>query len=161
MFKSHKQGYPLRVVTTACGTSIENLSAFTEYYLSPLARQHPAYIKYTTHLLTKRQKIREQSVFPPRTLLITCDVEDMFPNIDTKLGLKAVRKTLNSGTDKFPSTQCILSTVELCLKYNHSYFEGEQYIQREGMAMGPKSTCSYADMGVGTRGYFLPLPDAA
>ena len=56
----------------------------------------------------------------------------MFPNIVTKLGLKAVRKALNSRTDKFPSTQCILSVVGLCLKYNNSRFEGEHYIQTGG-----------------------------
>ena len=31
LIKSYKEGYPLRVVTTGCGTAIENLSAFTEY----------------------------------------------------------------------------------------------------------------------------------
>ena len=72
----------------------------------------------------------------------------MFPNIDTKLGLKAVRKALNSRTNKFPSTQCILSAVELCLKYNNSYCEGEHYIQTEGTAMGPKNSCSYADIAM-------------
>ena len=91
--------------------------------------QHPAYIKDTTHLLTKLQKMREERVFPPGTLLVTWDAEAMLPNIDANLGLKAVRKALNSRTDKFPSTQCIFSAVELCLKYNNSYFEEEHYIQ--------------------------------
>ena len=72
----------------------------------------------------------------------------MFPNIDTKLGLMAVRKALNSRADKFSSTQCILSAVELCLKYNNSYFEGEHYIQTEGTAMGQKNSCSYADIAM-------------
>ena len=62
----------------------------------------------------------------------------MVPNIYTRLGLKAVRKALNSRTDKFSSTQCILSAVEVCLKYNNSYFEGEHHVQTEGTAMGPK-----------------------
>ena len=72
----------------------------------------------------------------------------MFPNIDTKLGLKAVHKALNSRTNKFPSTQCILSAVELCLKYNNSYFEREHYIQTEGTAIGQKNSCSYADIAM-------------
>ena len=57
LIKSHKEGYPLRVVTTGCGTVTENLSAFTEYYLSPLSRENPVYIQDTTHLPTKLQKI--------------------------------------------------------------------------------------------------------
>jgi len=31
--KTHKQGNPLRLITSCCGTAIENLSAFTEFYL--------------------------------------------------------------------------------------------------------------------------------
>ena len=61
--KSHKESYPLRVVMLLL-LAIGNLSAFTEYYLSPLARQHPAYIKDTTHLVTNLQKIKEERVFP-------------------------------------------------------------------------------------------------
>ena len=75
----------------------------------------------------------------------------MFPNIDTKLCLKTVRKALNSRTDKFPSIQCILSAVgavELCLKYNNSYFEGEHYFETEGTATGPKNSCSYPDIAL-------------
>ena len=121
---------------------------YIHIYISPLARQHPAYIKDTTHLLTKLQKIREERVFAPGTLFVTWDVEAMFSNINTKLGFKAVRKALNSRTNKFPSTQCILSAVELCLKYNNSYFEGEHYIQIEGTAMDPKSSSSYADIAM-------------
>ena len=88
LIQSHKEGCPLRVVTTGCSTAIRSLSAFTEYYLSPLARQHQAYIKDTTHLLTKLQKFREERVFPPGTLLVTWNVEAMFPNIDTKFRLE-------------------------------------------------------------------------
>ena len=83
-------------------------------------------------MLTNLQKIRKERVFPPETLLVTWDMEAMFPHRDTKLALEAVRKALNSRTGKFPSTQCILGAVELCLKYNNSYFEGERYIQTEG-----------------------------
>ena len=31
----------------------KNLSAFTEYFLGPLAQKHPLYIKDTTHFLNK------------------------------------------------------------------------------------------------------------
>ena len=34
--KTHKQGNPLRLITSCCGTSIERLSAFTEFYLKRL-----------------------------------------------------------------------------------------------------------------------------
>ena len=48
----------------------------------------------------------------------------MFPNIDNKLGLTAVRKALNARENKFPPTTCILEAVKICLKSNHSVFKG-------------------------------------
>ena len=59
LVKAHKENYPFRVLTTGCGTAIENLSAFTEFFLGPLAQTHPAYIKDTTHFLNKIKDISE------------------------------------------------------------------------------------------------------
>ena len=53
LVKAHKENYPFRVLTTGCGTAIENLLAFTEFFLSLLAQTHPAYIKDTTHFSNK------------------------------------------------------------------------------------------------------------
>ena len=44
---------PLRLITSCCGTAIENLSAFNEFHLQPLARKLPSFIKDTTDLLNK------------------------------------------------------------------------------------------------------------
>ena len=50
LVKAHKENYSFRVLTTGCGTAMKNLSAFTEFFLGPLAQTHPAHIKDTTHL---------------------------------------------------------------------------------------------------------------
>ena len=42
--KTHKAGNPLRLITSCCGTAIEHLSQFTEFYLQPLARILPSFI---------------------------------------------------------------------------------------------------------------------
>ena len=55
--KTHKEGNPLRLITSCCGTPIENLSAFTEFYLQPLARKLPSFIKDTTDLLNRIEQI--------------------------------------------------------------------------------------------------------
>ena len=39
--KTHKEGNPLRFITSCCGTAIERLSSFTEFYLKPLAQALP------------------------------------------------------------------------------------------------------------------------
>ena len=43
--KTHKIKYPLRVITSCCGTAIERLSAFIEFYLEPLANNLPSFLK--------------------------------------------------------------------------------------------------------------------
>ena len=106
--KTHKAGNPLRLITSCCGKAIENLSDFTEFYSQPLARKLPSLIKDTTDLLNKLEDVNKSGPFPAGTLLVSCDVVSMFPNIDNKLGLTAVRKALNARENKFPSTTCIL-----------------------------------------------------
>jgi len=117
--KTHKKDNPLRLITSCCGTAIENLSAFTEFYLQPLARKQPSFIKDTIDLLNRIQKLNEQGPFPEGALLVSWDVVSTFPNIDNELGLGAVSRALDTREQMLPSTACILEAVEICLKSNH------------------------------------------
>ena len=49
----------------------------------------------------------------------------MFPNIDNKLGLTAVRKALNARENKLPSTTCILEAVKNLFEKQPFCFQGE------------------------------------
>ena len=119
--------------------SIENLSAFTEFYLQPLARKLPSFIKDTTDLLNRIKEINNSGPFPEGTLLVSWDVVSMFPNIDNNLGLTAVRNALDARENLMPSTKCILEAVEICLKHNYSVFKHSFFLQIHGTAMGPKN----------------------
>ena len=148
--KTHKEGNPLRLITSCCGTAIERLSAFTEFYLKPLAHNLPSFVKDTTDLINKIQTLNaERGPLPPGCLLVSWDVVAMFPNIDNNLGLTAVRKYLDSRSDKFPSTDCIVEAIEICLQANNCQFSGKDFVQKHGTAMGPKNACSYADLAMG------------
>jgi len=151
--KTHKAGNPLRLITSCCGTAIENLSAFSEFYLQLLARKLPSFIKDTTDLLNRIEDLNRSGPFPEGTLLVSWDVVSMFPNIDNQLGLTAVKKALNARENQLPSTNCILEAVEICLKSNHSVFKENFFLQIHGTAMGPKNACSYADLAMGEIDY--------
>ena len=73
----------------------------------------------------------------------------MLPNIDNNFGIKAVEKALNSRDTNFPSTECVLEAVEICLNSNHSTFKDINYLQIHDTAMVPKNACSYADLAMG------------
>ena len=118
----------------------ENLSAFTEFYLQPLAQKLPSFIKDTTDLLNKIEHLNKSGPFPTGTLLVSWDMVSMFPNIDNKLGLFAFRKALNARENIFPSTSCILEAIKICLKSNHSVFKENFFLQIHGTVMGPKNT---------------------
>ena len=118
----------------------ENLSAFTEFYLQPLAQKLPSFIKDTTDLLNKIEHLNTSGPFPTGTLLVSWDMVSMFPNIDNKLGLFAFRKALNARENIFPSTSCILEAIKICLKSNHSVFKENFFLQIHGTVMGPKNS---------------------
>ena len=52
-FGSIKTGNPLCLITSCCGTAIERISAFSEFYLKPLANELPSFLKDTTDLINK------------------------------------------------------------------------------------------------------------
>ena len=62
--KTHKQGNPLRLITSCCGTAIENLSAFTEFYFKPVAQNSPAFVKDTAHFCRESKNLIKQAPFP-------------------------------------------------------------------------------------------------
>ena len=72
----------------------------------------------------------------------------MFPNIDNKAGLRTIKKTLDSRPIQSPSTKCLMEAIKICLENNNAEFEGQHYVQTNGTAMGPKSSCSYADISM-------------
>jgi hypothetical protein len=147
--KTHKKDNPVRLITSCCGTAIENLSAFTEHYLKPLASGLPSFVRDTTDLLNRIDSLNRLGPLPDNTILVSWDVVGMFPNIDNNLGLTAVKKALNSRKTKIPSTNCILEAVKICLQCNNSQFRNNSYLQCHGTAMGPKNACSYADLAMG------------
>lgn len=148
--KTHKEGNPLRLITSCCGTAIERLSALTEFYLKPLAQNLPSFVKDTTDLISKIQILNsEKGPLPPGCLLVSWDVVAIFPNIDNNLGISAVRKALDSRSDKFPLTDCIVEAIEICLQTNNCQFSGNNFVPKHGIAMGPKNACSYADLAMG------------
>ena len=62
----------------------------------------------------------------------------MFPNIDNNLGISAISDVLDLRAVKISSTDCIVEAVKICLQYNNSQFEEENFLQIHGTAMRPK-----------------------
>jgi len=117
--------------------------------LCKIAQNLPSFVKDTKHLLQKTEELNKSGPFPQDSLLVSWDVVAVFPNIDNNLGITAITDALNSRVDKFPSADCIVEAVQICLEHNNSQFQEENYLQIHGTAMGPQNATSYADLAMG------------
>ena len=112
LYKTHKQGNPIRLLTTGCNTAIENLSRLIENTYALLTEN----IRYrdTSHLLDIIDTINEKGMLD-EIILASFDTVNMFPSIDNVKGMDAVRLALNTRDSNKPSTECVLEGLEICL----------------------------------------------
>ena len=87
LYKTHKQGTPVRLLTSGCNTAIENLSRFLETVCAPLTANLRSRIKNTDHLLDIIDELNKNKI-PQNTNLVSFDIINMFPSIDNKRGCK-------------------------------------------------------------------------
>ena len=141
--KIHKRLFdvPGRPVISNSGYFTENISAFIDYHLQPLARQVKSYIKDTNDFLCR---LKELDNLPDDFLLCTIDVVGLYPNIPHDEGLLAVKKALENREDKSVSTDSLLELTELVLKNNIFEHNERKFRQKQGTAIGTKMAPPYA-----------------
>ena len=92
-------------------------------------------------------KLNEDGI-PENVVLISLDIENMFPSIDNARGIKTMRNRLERD-DKFTlPTEHIIEALEIILTCNNSKFNNTNYIQKNGTATGAKNSCSYSDIAL-------------
>ena len=80
--------------------------------------------------------------------LVSFDIMNMFPSIDNISGVKSVKKVLESRSNKFPPSNCIIVALKLCLESKNSIFSNKHYLQSDSTAQGPHMSCSYSDIAI-------------
>ena len=147
LYKTHKDGTPVRLLTTGCNTAIENLAIFVEKHCAPISESIPTRIKDTQHLLQIIDALNLNGI-PDNAVLVSFDIVNMFPSIDNTMGINAVRSCLQKRPNLCPSTDFLIEALELCLTHNNSMFDGKHLVQTNGTAMGAANSCSYADIAI-------------
>lgn len=133
---------PGRPIVSDCGSESYRVAEFIDFYLNPLSTRHASYIRDTYDFLEKVKDLR----VPPGVILFSLDVESLYTNIETPLGLKAVRDCFDRYPDSSRPEKEILELLELSLTCNDFEFEGEWYLQIKGTAMGKKFAPAYANI---------------
>ena len=128
LVKTHKEGNPVRVISSGCGTAIENLSIFVEKCLYYEVLNIECRVQDTSEMLTIIDNLNSSNSLTSDCKLVSFDIINMFPSIDNTPGLKSVKKVLESRSNQFPPSNCIIETLKLCLEPNNSIFNNKYYL---------------------------------
>ena len=112
-------------VISNCSYYTENISAFLDLHLQPFAQAVKSYIKDTNDFFNK---LRSLPKFPHNIILCAADVAGLYPNILHKERLSALRKRLDSGMEKYISSDTLCDLAEVVLK-NNTFKFGKKIIK--------------------------------
>ena len=84
--KIHKEGCPGRPIISGCQSPTVALSQYLDFYLKPIVKETPSYIKDTNHFL--QTVFNLQTEIKPGNILVTMDVKSLYTNIPQDLGMQ-------------------------------------------------------------------------
>ena len=131
-----------RPIVSDCGSESCRIAEFIDYHINPLSQKHASYVKDTYDFVNKLSTVRA----PPEAFLFSIDISSLYTNIDTELGLQAVRKAFDTYPDSSRPDGALLQLLELSLTRNDFEFNGKFYLQVHGTAMGKKFAPAYANL---------------
>ncbi|XP_041797348.1 uncharacterized protein LOC121609712 [Chelmon rostratus] len=133
---------PGRPIVSDCNSVTYNISQYIDSFLGPLSVRHPSYLKDTYHFIEKIRPL----VLPSNAILFTIDIDSLYTNIDTRMGLQTIRTIFNRYPDRNRPDDDILQLLEICLTCNDFTFDNQYYLQVHGTAMGHRYAPSYANL---------------
>lgn len=136
-----------RPIVSDCGSETYEISRLIDYFLQPLAKTSPAYIKDTYHFIQQVKGAR----IPAHAFLVTGDVTALYTNMDIDRSIEAVREIFRQHPVLGRPDEELLLLLELALRNNEFQFAGKLFLQILGTAMGKAFAPSLANI------YLKPL----
>ena len=137
--KVHKKDISGWLVKSSIDCHTGKLSRFVNQYLQPHAKALLSYIKNTTDFISKLENVKDTS---KDFILVTLDVKSLYTNIPNHEGIE----TLNNQAKKPIATRVIIKFLYLLLTLNYYVFDGINYFQKKGCAMG--TICAPANANI-------------
>ena len=153
----------MRPIVCCCGTLLNHLSRWLDYWFQKLRPLIPAYIKDSSQLLSKLKELHQDGRLPFDIWLFTADARSMYTNIDTTHTLEMICKWLDKlSRDGFLPQDFPLAAVKeaMALIMLNNVFEwGDLYfLQLLGTAMGTSVACTWATIYFGIHENYTLLP---
>ena len=115
-----------------------------QHLLQPIAQKQKSYLKDTTDFIN----LIETTRVPKNAILVSMDVTSIYTNIPQEEGFETVCKTYDSFYKDSPPipTQYLKRALKLILQENSFEFNGKNYLQTHGTAMGTKMAVAFANI---------------
>ena len=145
--KIHKEGTPMRPIISGVGSAPHKLA---KVLAKPLTRAlgsiSGAHVKNTYEMM---QHLKDIDMTGKK--LASFDVKSLFTNVPVDGAIQAIRKVVDIIDERnlpVPKSQ-YLELISLCMSFNSFVFDGQEYVQNSGLAMGsplsPVAACFYME----------------
>ena len=135
--KIHKRTFnvPGRPVISNNSTVTENISAFLDFYLKPVAQTILHILEDTRDFLCR---LNDLPKIPENAILVTFDVVGLYPNIPHDEGLEIMKTFLNERDDTPVSTESLCELAKIILEENYFELGEDAFRQILATAIGTK-----------------------
>jgi len=142
--KIHKANPVGRPIISGCEGPTERISSFVDSLLQPIAKLQNSYLKDTTDFIN----FLESTEVPENTILVSMDVTSLYTNIPQEEGIATVCNAYERFHNNEPPipTHFLTDMLRLILQENSFQFNGKDYLQIHGTAMGTKMAVSFANL---------------
>ncbi|XP_068670189.1 uncharacterized protein [Montipora foliosa] len=142
--KIHKAKPVGRPIISGCEGPTERMPSFVDSLLQPVAKVQKSYLKDTTEFIN----FIERTKVPENTFLVSMDVTSLYTNIPQEEGITVVCNAYEVFHENNPPipTALLREMLGLILKENSFQFNGRNYLQTHGTAMGTKMAVAFANI---------------
>ena len=137
--KIHKQNITGRPIISGNNSPTEKISTFIDEHIKQFVPLTKSYVRDTPDFIKKIEQFSPNGDF----YLVTMDVTSLCTNIPNHEGLVAVTQTLIRENTHFRvQNRSLITLLQHVLHMNNFQFNGENYLQIGGTAMGghPRGT---------------------
>ena len=142
--KIHKPTITGRPIISGCDGPTEKISSFVDTLLQPISKSQESYLKDTTDFINfiERTSVNKQA------FLVSMDVTSLYTNIPQEEGIETVCEAYDTFHNNSPPipTHYLREMLSLILKENSFQFNGKNYLQVHGTAMGTKMAVAFANI---------------
>lgn len=142
--KIHKPTLTGRPIISGCEGPTERISSFIDHILQPIAKAQKSYLKDTTDFINFIERTKVQQ----NTILVSMDVTSLYTNIPQEEGINTVciaYEDFYKNNTPIP-TNSLRNMLRLILQENSFHFNGRNYLQTHGTAMGTKMAVAFANI---------------